>query len=159
MKENWGPIALVGVLSACVGSFIVHDARIREADRKWGRSKDCAAQAERRFLSDGFKSAYDPKTESSASFTNHFDPNRGQCFMEVVSINGLTNSRSVLDAFEGKEYGGYMFVGTSGKKYEDTRPIDCYMLTATGEKKYCKSGEEFDEMALAFMAEKAAPPK
>jgi hypothetical protein len=158
MKGTLGLLALGGALGACIG-FVI-EGRVKDADRRWERSKDCAAQAERRFRADGYKAEYDPKTESSASFTNHVDQGRDRCFMEITSIVGLTNSRSVIDAYEGKEYAGYMFVGVAGKKYEDTKPFDCYVLAAAGEKTYCKNGEEFDEMVKPFMeAEKAAKGK
>src|ERR1700677_4207199 len=81
----------------------------KASDVAWERTKECAAQAEITFRGDGYKPDADPKTGAFASFRNHFNAERGKCFMEVTSQGGSAAGGSVnkalFDAYEGKEYG------------------------------------------------------
>jgi len=122
----------------------------RERDAKWQRSKDCAIEAERRFRNDG-NSNYDAKTQSSASFANHFNYDLNSCFMvitRVSSTGSIPSSGELLDAVEGNEIGDYVL---AARPDGTITPMFCEVTSRSGEKRFCKSKEEFDEMVRPYM--------
>lgn len=157
-------IALLMLLFAALG-IMGCDLRARPAGDaneeriNWERKKDCAAQAAREFQAEGYK-LNDDNIDNMASFTNHYDPALRVCFVLIESASSTTSGRSfskvLLDAYEGKEYGSYLWFPDPVKKYWEVPPFECHVLTAVGEKRVCKSDDEFNALVNAYMDGSAA---
>jgi hypothetical protein len=111
----------------------------------------CAKQAALLFKEDGWKAQKD----HIASFGSHYNTKLNRCFIEIEDFNQVgTNSvttKSVIDAFEGKPYGAYMWKSDAVKKYWEVPPMGCEVTVADGTKKTCKSADEFDELVRPYM--------
>ena len=126
----------------------------------WERIKECAAQAEHEFLAEGFKRGDEAgRTSNVADFTNHFDQARQKCFMLVEATNFPFQTKTLSDAYEGRVYAQYVFKADDVKKYWEVAPLECWILSETGEKRQCKSGEQFDKEVEAYMGAPKPPPK
>jgi hypothetical protein len=60
-------------------------------------------------------------------------------------------SKNLSDAFEGKVYGSYVWVNTQHKKFWEVDPMECYVVSPTGERKECKSSDEYDSLSSAYL--------
>jgi hypothetical protein len=102
----------------------------------------CAKQAEVVYKSNDY-----PKTELS-SYTNHYNAKLNKCFVEITDMpeaNGtLETFITLMDAFEGKDYGDYF-----GKN----RTAQCKVVTPNGQDKNCDSRDEFDLLVKPYMEE------
>src|SRR5690349_24996893 len=85
----------------------------------------CSAQARKAFENEGLA-----KNEM-AGYINHYNPELKRCFVATSLTDAKTNpkmiwtTRSVYDAFEGKEYATYMWHTVVGKKYWEVPPFQC----------------------------------
>lgn len=61
------------------------------------------------------------------------------------------NNRAVLDAFENRDYAGYVWRTVGDKKFWEVPPIKCAVRTASGDEQICNSKEEFDKLIKPFM--------
>lgn len=97
------------------------------------------------------------KPENMALNTNHYNPKMNQCFVEIdstdaASIKGkVSNSKVLSDAFENKVYGSYVWISQEGKKYWEVKPMECWVLSKSGEKQRCESDDEFNELAKQYL--------
>jgi len=91
------------------------------------------------------------------NFDNHYSAKVNKCFVRLTSMASQvkprvpTINRLVFDAFEGKVYASYMWMNDGGKKFWEVPPFDCTVTSLSGEKRLCKSAEEFDELIKQFM--------
>jgi hypothetical protein len=112
----------------------------------------CAKQAEK-------EAEADVRQKSSMTdFSSHFNPKLGKCFVEIkdgrsdmTAPGTFMISRLVVDAFEGKVYGSYVWQSEKGKKAFEVQPLDCTVKLPSGEESTCKSSDEFDELVKQYM--------
>jgi hypothetical protein len=108
----------------------------------------CADQARKVFRDLGYK------PDGPAAFENHFNVKLNRCFMQIENTTPQGNvNRNVLDAFEGKEYGTYMWQPQEGKKYWQVPPFMCDVVSTTGEAVTCHSDEEFKSLIRVYLEE------
>jgi len=109
----------------------------------------CAKQAAIAFKQSGWS------TEKLADSTNHYNTRLGKCFVEITNTtieNGHPgHSAIVSDAFEGKVYGSYEWINVTNKQFWEVPPTECEVTVPTGETKYCKSSEEFEDLTKIYM--------
>jgi hypothetical protein len=107
---------------------------------------ECAKQAHEAFKLNGWEG------NQWASFTNHYNEKLNKCFVEIENTDtktspgkiGVTNT--VSDAFEGKVYGQYIWISEKNKQYFEVPPFQCEVTLTSGEKKICRSSDEFDAL-------------
>jgi hypothetical protein len=94
----------------------------------------CLNQARKEFESLGWKAGKGDVYES------HYNAEMNKCFMlsEINSI-GLSTSKFLSDAYEGKVYGDFMFIPDKVKGYWEIPPKRCTVTMPTGEEKKCTS--------------------
>lgn len=109
----------------------------------------CAKQAAETFKQQGFG------TERFAYFANHYSAKMGRCFIVITNTlasgTGTQTDRNLSDAFEGKEYGSYVWFSSPGKKYWEVPPSSCSVTLPSGEEKKCQSDDEWDNLVKAYM--------
>ena len=108
------------------------------------QQKICADQAEKNFNDSSFSGK-----DEGGTYTNHFDPESGVCYMEVtirrMSIdNNFQFSDIILDAFENRTYGEL----TTFSK--DRKPVACSVKPRGQSEIICESKENFDALALKY---------
>jgi hypothetical protein len=99
----------------------------------------CAEQARKQFIDGGYL------TMPLTGYESHYNSDLNKCAIQINSIDGKTagRTRSVFDAFEGKEYGSVYTVRG------DT--MFCTVKLPSGESKRCQSHEEFDNLVKVYM--------
>jgi hypothetical protein len=99
----------------------------------------CARQAREEFKLEGWT------MDAFTSFTDHYSPKLGRCFMEVTSAirtgNIPSRQKTVEDAFEGKVFAQYEWSNPQGKKYWEVAPSLCIVDGTV-----CKTTDEFDSL-------------
>ena len=111
----------------------------------------CARGARAAFKAGGWE------TNPLAGFTNHYNAKMGKCFVQIADIDTRTSpgttwiGKRLSDAFEGKVYGEYNWQSSETKKAWEVRPVECYVMIPSGERKSCESAEEFDALVKAYM--------
>ncbi|MGH9730452.1 MAG: hypothetical protein ACRD4A_02035 [Candidatus Acidiferrales bacterium] len=107
----------------------------------------CAKQA-REFLSQF-------ENRDIVEMLNHFNARLNKCFVETRSVSftyGRQSASKVLtDAFEGKDYGGYIFVSTPNKADYLGSPVECKVTLPSGDETICHSEDEFDALVKQYM--------
>lgn len=95
-----------------------------------------------------------------SSYTNHYNASLNKCFMMLHWVDyrfkpqkTVTLSLIIIDAYEGKDYGGYMATTPTEAKGETDAPTRCEAIDPSGLSIKCKSKSEFDRMAKRFMEE------
>lgn len=103
------------------------------------QQKLCADQADKSFKESGF-------SDGQSTFTNHFDPAAGLCYIEVTTRRSfgqkLGYSLLIYDAFEGRVYGDFSSLSL------DPKPIECSLKPRDLPEVACTSSEEFNDFAL-----------
>jgi hypothetical protein len=107
----------------------------------------CADQARKEFKENGWD------RESVAGFTNHYNAQFNRCFVLIEITKGAppSNAKSLLDAYEGKQYGDYFWINSQGKKYWEVQPVVCKATMPSGEERNCQSEEEFYDLIKVYM--------
>ncbi|HVO11065.1 MAG TPA: hypothetical protein VMX54_10040 [Vicinamibacteria bacterium] len=140
-----------GRIAALERSVAVLSGKLEEGRNKTSLELQakCAEQARKTFQQEG----YDKR--QMADYTNHYSSPISRCFVEIrnTRVYGDTTwtYRYVVDAFEGKEYGTYMWHTEKGKKYWEVPPFQCEATLPSGEKKQCHSDDEFTELVKPYM--------
>ena len=98
------------------------------------------------------------KMNSLNGFGNHWDEERGKCFMELTTFQTSGNgeamtTRSVMDAFEGKQYAEYMFQSRKGKRWDEVPPLSCRAISRNGDEVKCGTPFEFDDLVKTYMGD------
>jgi hypothetical protein len=109
----------------------------------------CSKQATIAFAEGGWnRSAF-------VDYTNHYNPALNKCFVEIINndfVDGHPSHSTILvDAFEGKVYGNYVWINLRGKKWWEVSPVECSVTTFSGEEKHCSSSGEFDALVKDYM--------
>jgi hypothetical protein len=107
----------------------------------------CWEQARKAFADRG----YSKDENHVACYEDHYNAKLDKCFIHVYRATHIPGTvwegRDVFDAFEGKEYGTYMW--RTGKDKKPT--IDCEVTLPSGQRKDCHSEDEFRELAKVYM--------
>jgi hypothetical protein len=119
----------------------------------------CAQQAEREFLSRGFKKG------GLDSYRNHYNAKLNTCFILFTSTNTsampgtIWINKVLADAYEGKQFGSYLYRVDKIKKSWEVPPFECRVMLPSGEEKVCTSSDEFDALATIYMEEESKPTR
>lgn len=95
--------------------------------------------------------------EPDAGFTNHYNQTLNKCFMLIGNTDAkidpgtIWTNVTLVDAFEGKVLGSYHWHTEKGKKYWEVPPFQCEVTLPSGEKVFCKSQAEFDDLIKIYM--------
>ncbi len=112
---------------------------------------DCAAQALIEFRRENLPNS----SVISDHFTNHYNASLNKCLMvpQTTMVMGTTPSTAkvLYDAFEGKDYGNYMWINSQGKQFWEVAPTECSVTNPSGREHKCASSEEFDNLAKQYM--------
>ncbi len=112
----------------------------------------CAAQAREEFILEGYKT-----TDQFASFSSHYNLKLNKCFVLTQNTDTKTSrgeivtSETLVDAFEGKVFGTYIWSSRKGKKFWEVPPLQCKVTLTSGEDQVCHSSDEFDEGVKHYM--------
>ena len=158
-------VAAAGALCGCTQQNPVRSAiQPKQPDQltqdEWQRGKDCYAQAEHEFAAEGYKRG------GIGGFKSHYNRRLQKCFVLFVSMDRGTpgeiwTTKLLFDGFDGQEYGSYLWRTDKSNKARGTTPIECHVVSPSGEKIICKSDEEFDGLVEAYMEwpKSASPPQ
>jgi hypothetical protein len=107
----------------------------------------CARGAKQAFHDAG----YDKNT--LGGYVCHYNKKLNKCFIEItatsVSKNGaISTSKTLFDAFEGREYANFFIYVPKGKAYYEVKPTLCKMLD-----NYCTTEEEYNAFVKPYMEE------
>jgi hypothetical protein len=111
----------------------------------------CAKQAQEVFKVSG------KEKEQLAGFENHYNEKLNRCFMTIQDTDvktapgGITTSKFLLDAFEGKYLGTFIWQSDKLKKAREVPPFQCDVTLPSGEKRVCHSSDEFNELVRGYM--------
>jgi len=111
----------------------------------------CARQAAAIFKADGWEK------EQMAGFENHYNEKMNRCFILEENTDAKTtpgrvsNSRTLLDAFERKTLASYFWMSEKNKQFWEVPPFQCEVTIPSGEKTVCKSSDEFYELVKVYM--------
>ena len=91
---------------------------------------------------------------NNADYSSHYNTGMKKCFVAIHSSQWnsgmLWTTNQLYDAVERRIYGSYMWHNDAVKKYWEVEPVECYVKTS-GEKKFCKSDYEFEQLASEYM--------
>jgi hypothetical protein len=108
----------------------------------------CSKQAAAEYRQEGLEAS------SMSEFTNHYSAKLGRCFVIIKSISATQNVASthklLVDAYEGKVLGNYVWINSQGKKFWEVAPSDCTVTLPSGEEKTCQSNDEWDNLVKAY---------
>jgi hypothetical protein len=157
-------IVAVGVLGWMVhaqnATLTEQQKQLHDLDTKFGTKEksvglelqaQCAKQAAIVFKQSGWEK------EQMASYENHYNEKLNKCFVILQNTDHKTTpgqiitSRYLSDAFEGKNLGNYFWESERNRKYWEVTPFMCDVTIPSGEKKTCKSSDEFDELLKVYM--------
>jgi hypothetical protein len=156
---HWGPWvrrALAIILIAIAFGSIGRAQSLDQQER-------CAQQARRAYTElDAQNSAETQKmglktVNISGDYQSHYNVKLGKCLM-LVERSDMLGSQSittayVMDANERRQYATYVWMSREGKKYWEVPPMACELAPRLGEKRICKTRDEFDEFAAPYMEE------
>jgi hypothetical protein len=85
----------------------------------------------------------------SFEWQNHYNTKIERCLILTTRITSLGNvtqtTKKMYDAFERRNYGGYLLSSSSAT------PLFCELPSKDGQKLFCKSREEFEIIAAEYM--------
>ena len=112
----------------------------------------CAEQSRKFFQEAG----YTPK--DLAQYEDHYNPKLNKCFVLFERAPTLKRRRESFGRIEictthsrEKTFGQYAWHTEKDKKYWEVKPVTCYALSETGDKKNCESDEAFSELIKVYM--------
>jgi hypothetical protein len=86
---------------------------------------------------------------------NHYNVRLNKCFIETRRVKFMLGNHTVSevlsDAFEGKDYGSYIFVSKPDVADYLVTPVECNVTLPSGEVKNCNSSDEFDVLVKQYM--------
>jgi len=96
------------------------------------------------------------KKEPWAMFMNHYNEKMNKCFILIQNTTPQRDGtflthKSLYDVFEGKSYGECVWLSDKAKDYWEVAPSICSGTLLSGEKRFCHSLDEFDEIVKLYM--------
>jgi hypothetical protein len=86
---------------------------------------------------------------------NHYDVGLNKCFVETRTSSFMSGnhgeSEILTDAFEGKNYGVYIFWSEPNKPDWQVSPSECKVTLPSGAETTCHSSDEFDALVKQYM--------
>ena len=86
---------------------------------------------------------------------NHYNAGLNKCFVETRTVSLAFGNRSeskiLTDAFEGKDYGSYIFVSKPNEADWQVTPTECKVTLPSGEETICHSSDEFDALVKQYI--------
>lgn len=70
---------------------------------------------------------------------------------QQVSQKTVYTFKFVMDAFENKNFGEYIWHTDEAKKYWEVPPMKCNVVALSGEMQISQSEDEFRKLAAAYM--------
>jgi hypothetical protein len=107
----------------------------------------CADRAYKDFDEWGFKA------KEGSDFVGHYNANLDRCFVQFQDSFAGFFHRELFDAYSGKQYGEYGWQRREDKKYWEVPPYSCDIVLLSGGRKYCKSDDEFQDLAKVYMGD------
>jgi hypothetical protein len=112
-------------------------------------SQEKCAQGAKQFFHDA---GYDQKN-TLAGYVCHYNKKLNKCFIDITATilnkNGAAStSKSLYDAFEGKEYASFFMYVRKVEKYYEVKPSQCHMLDNN-----CTTEEEYNAFVKSYMEE------
>lgn len=139
-------VALVGLIG---GGVYLYEQHEEEKAPPLEQQRMCSEQAAKVAKEIG------PLTEINPyRFTSHFNQSLGRCFIETKELyveNGVSESLSIMDAFERTSYGAFI------KRDVDGMPSICWFSEPGEKSKNCKSRDEWQPTARNLMGSAAFP--
>ncbi len=111
----------------------------------------CAKQAREEFTDEGYKIG------GAAVYSSHYNLKLNHCFVQIQNTEPskrpgeVMTSILLIDAFEGKVYGNYLWTSRKDKKFWEVPPIDCKVTPPSGEEIACHSSDEFNAVVKQYM--------
>jgi hypothetical protein len=100
----------------------------------------CAKQAALAFKQNGYGQ------DEMDSFQNHYAEKLNKCVVTISTVNVIDSrqffSNYLIDAFENKTLGSLV--------YRELEINQCEITLPTGERKFCKSSDEFHDLEKAY---------
>ncbi len=98
----------------------------------------------------------DYKIDDYHSFENHYNAKLNKCFIEIYGTDQqpdktFLTSRTIFDAFEGKNYAQYAWGSEKDKKYWEVPPLICSITLPDGNTQLCKTEDEFTSLTKNLM--------
>ncbi len=119
--------------------------------------KICADQAQKMFVSLGWKMNGEPVGTLRGAYTSHYNSQMDKCFMEldITNVSGRwSEDDSVTDAFEGYEYAHYAAFDAFTNDDNKNMIVRRCALTLSGQPvRQCNSKEEWQKLILPLMQE------
>jgi hypothetical protein len=115
------------------------------------QQKMCDDQAAKKFHEDESTSLY-VGDKPLYSYTSHYDPTVNVCYVRVHTFgaNPPSVSDAVYDAFGGRVYASYIWIGDHKKKYWEVPPTECDINIPGKPVERCTSSDEFDELTEKY---------
>lgn len=150
----------VGVLGvfACWQSVILYHQRrqVRELTAKLESASNSARldlQAKCARQAHEFLSQFDNR--DVVETRNHYNAGLNKCFVETRTVSFAFGNRSeskvLTDAFEGRDYGSYIFVAKPNEADWQVSPAECKVTLPSGGETTCHSSDEFDALIKQYM--------
>jgi hypothetical protein len=109
----------------------------------------CARQAKIRFDAEEFKAT------DMASYRNHLSARLNKCIVLIesrtLSSQGISDSRDLVDAYENKVFGRYLWSSDGKGKASDMPPRLCEVMALTSDRLTCTSQREFEQLIRQYM--------
>lgn len=86
---------------------------------------------------------------------NHYNVGLNKCFVETQSesfeLGNRVESKVLTDAFEGKDYGTFIFISKPNQSDYLVPPVECEVMLPSKGETVCKSSDEFDALVNQYM--------
>lgn len=116
------------------------------------QQKMCDEQAAKKFHEERY-SDFEKKDELPlTSYTSHYDPAVNVCYVRVhsVHITPPIVSDRVYDAFGGRVYANFVWIGTRDKKFWEVPPTECDFNIPGKPEEKCATDTQFDDLTEKY---------
>ena len=119
----------------------------------------CTLQAEKAFKQLGYKDGGELQNGVETTYRSHYNAKLSKCFIGLESNTFVTRTNTLmgtkvkylLDAYEKRAYGEYMWIPREGKKYWEVPPVLCRLSPLSADENFCKSDEEYTAFEARYM--------
>ncbi len=132
--------------------------RMDSEHNRMGFERICAEQSKKFFLDQGDNTPYKRGDDEVFYFyVNHYNAALGKCFIVIREVmNEVSHSHQktigtsgdLLDSFEGKNYGSYVFGLDEHGKPDYT--VNCSVTLPSGEDRKCASEQAWDRLTAIY---------